>query len=82
LSIKAVLLHNGNNLPAIPVGHSVHKKRLYEYMKILMEVIHYDKFKNYLQNIGASFMNGTAELDHFIKQKELACQKKIWNQKS
>jgi len=45
LSLKAVLLHNGNILPSIPVGHSVHKKESYENLKILMEAIHYDKFK-------------------------------------
>jgi len=38
LSLKAVLLHNGNTLPSIPVGHSVHNKS-YENMKILMEAI-------------------------------------------
>ena len=27
LSLKAVLLHNGNTLPSIPVGHSVHNKK-------------------------------------------------------
>jgi len=26
LSLKAVLLHNDNTLPSIPVGHSVHNK--------------------------------------------------------
>jgi len=26
LSLKAVLLHNGNTLPSIPVGHSVHNE--------------------------------------------------------
>ena len=45
LSIKAVLLHNGDTLPPIPVGHSVHNKELYENMKSLMETINYDKFK-------------------------------------
>jgi len=45
LSLKAVLLHNGNNLPSIPVGHSVHNKESYENMKIQMEAINYDKFK-------------------------------------
>jgi len=37
LSLKAVLLHNGNTLPSIPVGHSVRNKESYENMKILME---------------------------------------------
>jgi len=45
LSLKAVLLHNGNTLPSFPVGHSVHNKESYENMKILMETINYDKFK-------------------------------------
>jgi len=45
LSLKAVLLHNGNTLPSIPVGHSVHNKESYENMKILMEAINYDKYK-------------------------------------
>jgi hypothetical protein len=31
LSLKAVLLHNGNTLPSIPVGHSVHNKESWEH---------------------------------------------------
>jgi len=45
LSLKAVLLHNGNILPSIPVGHSVLNREPYENMKILLEAINYDKFK-------------------------------------
>ena len=45
LSLKAVFLHNGNTLPSIPVGHSVHNKESHENMKILMEVINHDKLK-------------------------------------
>jgi len=45
LSLKALLLHNGNTLPSIPVGHSVHNKESYENMKILVEAINYDEFK-------------------------------------
>ena len=43
LSLKAVLLHNGNTLPSIPVGHSVHNKEPYENMKILMDAVNYNK---------------------------------------
>jgi len=43
LSLKAVLLHIGNILPSIPVGHSMHNKESYENMKILMDAINYDK---------------------------------------
>ena len=45
LSLKAVLLHNGNTLPSISVGHSVNNKESCENMKILMEAVNYDKFK-------------------------------------
>jgi len=45
LSLKAVLLHSGNTLPSIAVGHSVHNNELYENMKILMEAVNYSKFK-------------------------------------
>jgi hypothetical protein len=43
LSLKAVLLHNGNTLPSIPVGHSMHNKESYENVKILIDTINYDK---------------------------------------
>ena len=39
LNVKAVLLHSGNTLPSIPVGHSTHNKESYENLKILMEAI-------------------------------------------
>ena len=45
LSLKVVLLHNGNTLPSIPVGHSVHNMDSYENMMILTEAIKHDKFK-------------------------------------
>ena len=38
-SLRAVLLHNGNTLSSIPVGHSVYNKESHENMKILMEAI-------------------------------------------
>jgi len=45
LSLKAFPLHNGNTLPSIPVGHSMHNRESHENMKILMEASIYDKFK-------------------------------------
>jgi len=45
LSLKAVLLHNGNTLPSIPVGHSVHNKESCENINIPMDAINHDKFK-------------------------------------
>ena len=40
-SLKAVLLHNGNVLPSIPVGHAVHLKEKYDNMKQLLRCIKY-----------------------------------------
>jgi len=38
-SLKALLLHNGNSKPSIPVAHSVHVKESYGNMKILLEAV-------------------------------------------
>ena len=40
-SLKAVLLHNGNEFASIPVGHSVHMKEEYENVKTLLNMIKY-----------------------------------------
>ena len=43
--LKAVLLHNGNKLPSIPVGHAVEMKETYENVKQLLSDIKYDDHK-------------------------------------
>lgn len=40
-SLKAVLLHNGNKFPSIPVAHSAHLKETYENVKLLLEKLNY-----------------------------------------
>ena len=40
-SLKAVLLHNGNKFPSIPVGHSAHMKEEYRNVKALLDMINY-----------------------------------------
>ncbi|ESN93095.1 hypothetical protein HELRODRAFT_165255 [Helobdella robusta] len=45
LSLKAVLLHNGNHLPSVPIGHAAHKKETYRNMKILLNSINYNEHK-------------------------------------
>ena len=45
LSLKAVLLHNGNTYPSVPVGHSVHMNESYENMVILLNALNYDKYQ-------------------------------------
>ena len=41
-SLKAVLLHNGNVYPSIPIAHSVQMKEDCESVKILLELIQYN----------------------------------------
>ena len=44
-SLKAVLLHNGNVYPSIPIAHSVQIKEDRESVKILLELIQYNDHK-------------------------------------
>ena len=43
-SLKAVLLHNGNIHPSIPVVHAVQLKESYETMKLLLDALQYPKY--------------------------------------
>jgi hypothetical protein len=43
VSLKAVLLHNGNKYPPVPLAHTISIKKSYENMKLLLEKIHYEK---------------------------------------
>ena len=45
LSLKAVLLHNTNKFPSIPIGYSVHKKESYDTLKFLLQSIKYNQYK-------------------------------------
>ena len=42
-NLKAVLLHNGNVLPSVPVGHAIHVKETYDNMKQLLRCIKYEQ---------------------------------------
>ena len=44
-SLKAVLLHNGNTKPSVPVAHSVHLKESYGSIEILLNAIKYSNYK-------------------------------------
>lgn len=41
-ALKAVLLHNGNILPPIPIAYSTKLKGSYENLKLILELIQYD----------------------------------------
>lgn len=43
-SLKAVLLHNGNTYPSIPVGYAVSLKETYENIKHILQMIKYERY--------------------------------------
>ena len=43
-SLKAMLLHNGNSHPSIPVAHAVQLKETYETMRMLLDALRYPKY--------------------------------------
>jgi hypothetical protein len=45
VSLKVVLLHNGNRFHSIPLAHAANMKETYESMKLLLGKIKYDEFK-------------------------------------
>jgi hypothetical protein len=44
MSLKAVLLLNGNQHPSIPAGHAVHMKETNENLKLLLKNLEYSKY--------------------------------------
>lgn len=42
-SLKAVLLHNGNKFPSVPIAHGSNMKETYENMRFILEKIEYSK---------------------------------------
>jgi len=45
VSLKVVLLHNGNRFPSVPLAHAASMKENYESMKLVLGKIKYDEFK-------------------------------------
>jgi len=45
VSLRLVLLHNGNRFPSVPLAHAANMKGSYESMKLLLREIKYDEFK-------------------------------------
>ena len=45
VSLKVVLLHNGNKFSSVPLAHAANMKESYESMKLLLGKINYDEFK-------------------------------------
>jgi hypothetical protein len=44
VSLKVVLLHNGNKFPSVPLVHAANMKESYERMKLLLGKSKYDEF--------------------------------------
>jgi len=45
VSLKVVLLHNGNRFPSVSLAHAANMKDSYESMKLLLGKNKYDEFK-------------------------------------
>jgi hypothetical protein len=45
VSLKVVLLYNGNSFHSVPLAHAASMKESYESVKLLLGKIKYDKFK-------------------------------------
>ena len=45
VSLKVVLLYNGNRFPSIPLAHVASMKESYDSRKLLLRKINYDEFK-------------------------------------
>ena len=43
-SLTAMLLHNGNNYPSLPMAHSVHLKEDYTSIKMLLSALKFDDY--------------------------------------
>ncbi|UYV62448.1 hypothetical protein LAZ67_2000628 [Cordylochernes scorpioides] len=44
ISMKAVLLHNENKFPSVPIAHASNMKETYENMKLLLKKIEYERY--------------------------------------
>ncbi|UYV70254.1 hypothetical protein LAZ67_7002290 [Cordylochernes scorpioides] len=44
ISMKAVLLHNGNKFPSVPIAHASNMIETYENMKLLLKKIEYERY--------------------------------------
>jgi hypothetical protein len=44
-SLKAVLLHNGNQLASLPLAHSISMKETYDNMRILLSALNYNEHR-------------------------------------
>ncbi|UYV77381.1 hypothetical protein LAZ67_15000800 [Cordylochernes scorpioides] len=44
ISLKAVLLHNGNKFPSVPIAQASNMKETYENMKLLLKKIEYERY--------------------------------------
>ena len=91
-SLKAVLLHNGNVLPSIPVGHAIHMKETYENMKELLRCIKYEQHQWHLSGdlkvvaLLLGFQGGYTKHSCFLcewdsRARESQYVKKVWPQR-
>jgi len=45
VSLEAMLLHNGNKFPPVPLTHTVHMKETYENLQVLLQKIRFEEHR-------------------------------------
>jgi hypothetical protein len=87
-TLKAVLLHNGNNYASLPIGHSVHLKESYENLELAVTMIGYTAHdwmicggvEHASRSVGWSYqVNGTAEQEVNTGSKNTGHQGQLLN---
>jgi hypothetical protein len=87
-SLKAVLLHNGNNVASIPIAHSIHLNETYENLRIVLEKINWNLCgnmkilqcywgnKQHTQSFHVSYVNGWQSKGHTLDKKKYLPRRK------
>ena len=76
VSLKVVLLHNGNRFPSVPLDHAANMKESFESMQLLLGKIKYE---------GRLISNAHSEIsrkrDHVFKQTKVGCKVQYFSYK-
>ena len=78
-SLKAVLLHNGNEFLSIPLGHSVHMKEEYENVKTVLNMI---KYTSHIWELCGDFKMLAFLLGQQGGYTKYSCSLCLWNSRA
>jgi hypothetical protein len=86
-SLKCVLLHNGNDFGAVPVGHSVHLRETHDDIRVVMDLLKYHEH-NWIMCVDLKMVNfllgqqkGYTKFPCFLCLWDSRARAKHWTQK-